>query len=717
LKPPKPNSAGTNTEEFLALARDRFRQAAEAETELRAESLEDLKFRAGEQWPKSISDARDLDKRPCLTINRLPQFLKQVTNEQRQNRPSVQVNPVGDGADVETAEVLQGVIRHIELNSSADAAYDTAFEAAATMGFGYFRIVTEFQDEKSFDQEILIKRVKNPFTVYFDPACQEPDYSDARYCFIVEDLTHDEFREQYPDSELAGLQDFTSVGDGTPGWITQSSVRIAEYFHIEREEKTLALLQDGSIHFTDEVPEGTVIVKTRKTHVPSVKWSKINACEIIAETEWAGKWIPVVPVLGDEIDVDGAKQLVGMVRYARDPQRMYNYWASAETEMIALAPRAPFIGAEGQFENHEAAWKQANTRNLAYLEYNPKSIGGQVLGAPQRNVYEPPVQAITHARMQAADDLKSTTGIYDASLGANGNEKSGKAILARQKEGDNANFHFTDNLTRSIKHCGRILIDLIPHIYDAPRVIRIIGEDQQPKTVQVNQHFVDEQDGVQKIFDLTSGKYDVTVSAGPSYQSKRTEAVESMMELTKAYPPLVQIAGDLLVKNMDWPGAQEIADRLHRMLPPQLQDQQQNGAQQAQQQMQQAQQQLQMLGQQHGQLVQTVHTLQNEIDAKTVETQSRERIVAMQEETKRTIALATLDQREGLALLEQEIATIRHRLDLTAGAMTAAAGQQHDLNQQALDQQHQAGMQDAAQQHAAEQAEQAAEQAQLPKAA
>lgn len=647
-------------EAFLQLARERFQLAQDAEFDIRDAALEDLRFRIGDQWPEHLRAERAADRRPTLTVNRLPQFLKQICNEQRQNRPAIQVSPVDDHSDPETAEIMQGMTRHIEAQSSADVAYDTAFEFAATMGFGWFRILTDYCDEESFDLDARIEAIQNPFTVYIDPAAKRADRSDMQWAFVIEDILEADYKAQYPDSELAGLPDMGSIGDRAPAWLSGGFIRVAEYFRIETQRRTLCLLADGSKAFEDELPEGVQVVRTRPVDIPTVKWSKINAVEELEASDFPSKYIPLVPVLGDEINVDGKRHLIGIIRYAKDAQRAYNYWTSAKTEMIALAPRAPYIGAEGQFEGHEAAWSAANSKNLAFLQYKRVGLNGELAPPPQRQNYEPPIQAISMALAQATDDLKATTGIYDASLGAQGNEQSGRAILARQQEGDTANFHFLDNLARSIRHCGRILIDMIPRVYDTPRVTRIIGEDQAAKTVQINAPFA--QGGKEKIFDLSVGKYDVTVAVGPSYASKRQQAVEAMLELTKAYPQLAEIAGDLLVSNMDWPGAKKIAERLKKLLPPQLQDEGDDGAPQIPPQ---AQKQLAEQGGLIEQLTATLTELQNEIDTKKVEMDSRERIVAMQEETKVTLKLAELNQAESLAILSQELQTIKHRLEMS----------------------------------------------------
>lgn len=649
----------SSTQDFLKTARKRFDLASDAESEIRKLALEDLKFRAGDQWPDDVKQSRDAERRPCLTINRIPQFIRQITNDQRQNRPSIKVNPVDDKADVETAKVYQGIIRHIEYNSNADTAYDTAFESAVIGGFGYFRIITDYCDPESFDQEILVKRIKNPFSVYLDPSYKEPDGSDANWAFVFEDMTKDDYEAQYGDSKLGSMSDWRTIGDNHAGWVHENRVRVAEYFYKEFETKTIFQLSDGST--VDEetlalrLEQGEIleIKNEKKTQVPKIKWAKINAVEILEQADWPGDWIPIVPVLGDELDVDGKKSLEGIVRHAKDPQRMYNYWATSETEAIALAPKAPFIGVEGQFEGHEKKWQAANIKSYPYLEYKPVSIGNVQAPPPQRNVFEPPVQAITNARMQSSEDLKATTGIYDAALGARANETSGVAIQRRANQAQVANFHLVDNLNRSIRHGGRIIVNLIPKIYDAARAIRILGEDGQQEIVFINKMF--ERNGQLVSYQLDAGRYDVTMDTGPSFATKRQEAVASMMDLTKAYPQIAQIAGDLMVKNMDWPGAQEIAERIKKTLPPNLtQDQNSPNAQVPPQ----VQQQMQQMGSMIDGLTKQLNEASEAIKTKKIELESKERIEFAKIEAQLRIELAKLRAQDSRMILESEIAQL-----------------------------------------------------------
>lgn len=611
-------------------AMKRFQLAQEAEQEFRREALDDLKFLSGEQWPDAIKKQRESDGRPCLTINRLRPALKQVTNEQRQNRPAIQVSPVGDGADEETAEILQGLVRHIEDDSDADVAYDTAlYHASATGGPGWIRIDPEYEEDDDGPQVLKINRVRNSFIVYDDPSAQKADRSDSKWRFFVENLTKDEYKMLYPKGALAGLDDWASVGDQVPGWLSEDSVRIAEYFYFEGKQ---------------------------------LKWCKINAVEVLDETDIDCKWIPSSPVFGEELEIDGKLTFSGIVRDAKDPQRMYNFWASKETEAIALAPNAPWVGAAGQFKNFEGKWGSANTKNWAYLEYNQVDVGNKPAPPPQRQVAEPAVQAITQARVASSQDLEATTGVYPAQLGAPSDEKSGKAILARQQQGHLANFDLTDNLRRSLKHVGRIIIDMIPSIYrEKGRVVQIIREDDSTESVTLNKKFKDP-DGISKIYDATTGRYAVAVSTGPSYQTRRKEAAESMMALTSANPALLNIAGDLMVKSMDWPYADKVAERMKKMLPPQLQDD--DGTPEAK--LAQAQAQLQQLGMQHQQLVQVVQQQTDIIKSKQVEAaartqqiqmqeMSRQSIVKMQEATKLAVAQMNASKDANQQFAEQEL--------------------------------------------------------------
>ena len=600
----------------LATARHRMTLAVAAYSESREDELDDLRFAAGSpdnhwQWPADVLATRGsvqgqtINARPCLTINKLPQHVKQVTNDQRQNRPSGKVIPADDKADVEVAEIFDGIVRHIEYISDADVAYDTACENQVTYGEGYIRLLTEYCDDDTFDQDIKIGRIRNSFSVYMDPTIQDPCGADAEWCFITEDLLRDEYERQFPDAQPLSSLEQQGVGDQSLSqWINEGVVRIAEYFYAEYEKATLHLYPNNITVFADSPDAkqmkmmGIKPIKTRLVDRRKIKWCRINGYEILDEREWAGKWIPVIRVIGNEFEVDGRVFVSGIVRNAKDAQRMYNYWVSQEAEMLALAPKAPFIGYGGQFEGYESQWKTANTTNWPYLEVNPDVTDGQgsVLPLPARA--QPPMASsgLLQAKAGASDDIKSTTGQYDSSLGATSNERSGRAILAREKQGDTGTYHYVDNLARAIRYCTRQIVDLIPKIYDTQRIARIIGIDGEANSAKIDpmqqepvRKIVDQMGTViEKVYNPGVGKYDVCVTTGPSYMTKRQEAMDAMSQILQGNPQLWAVAGDLFIKNMDWPGAQEMAKRFEKTIDPKLlaDDDKSPALQQAEQQMQ-----------------------------------------------------------------------------------------------------------------------------------
>ena len=563
---------------ILEVARKRFQIAEEAETEIRADALEDSNFRGGDQWPTSVLQERKIDERPCLTVNRMPQVVRNVTNEQRKNRPAAKVYAVDDKADKDTAKILSGLVRHIEYNSMAEVAYDTGFEQAVTGGYGYFTVYTEYCDPMSFDQELKIGMVKDRFKVYLDPFYEMPDGSDANWGFIVDDMPHDDYLAEYGESELSGDikagAEWSAIGDKEPLWVHEKTVRVVDYFYKEYVEKELLLLSTGATILADDFDEWfgetfpedelteerreELIEDTRKTKIVEIKWCKINFCEILEETTFPGEWIPIIPVLGDDIIVDGKRKLEGIVRHAKDPQRMLNYWASAEAEAIALSPKAPFIAAEGQIPpEYEHQWSQANKKSYPYLVYKPQTLEEKLVPPPARNTFEPPVQAISQARQQSSQDLKDVTGVYDQAMGRPENsDKSGKMVDLRISQSQSNGFHFHDNLARSIRHCCRIIVRAIPTVYDAERSVLILGEDDQTELVKINAFFQDK-DGEEKRYRIGYGKYDVTVDTGPSFQNRRQEAVDSMISFIDKYPAAAPLVGDLIAMNSDWAGAAE----------------------------------------------------------------------------------------------------------------------------------------------------------------
>jgi len=613
-----------DTAHKLSQMRSRFKMAVAAYSDTREDQLDDLRFMAGSsdnhyQWPADVLSVRGsvqgqtINARPCLTINKLPQHVRQVTNEQRQNRPSPNVIPVDDDADIEVAEIFDGMIRHIEYISDADVAYDTACDNQVTYGEGYIRILTEYCDETSFDQDIKIGRIRNSFSVYMDPTIQDPCGADAEWCFITEDILKADYERMYPNAMPVSSIMVQGVGDqALSQWLSETTVRIAEYFYCDYKAETLNLYPDGTTTYQGTPQDkmlrqmGLKPTRQRKLQAKRIKWCKTNGYEIIEEREWAGAYIPVIRVIGNEWSIEGQLEISGLVRNAKDAQRMYNYWVSQEAEMLALAPKAPFIGYGGQFEGYEEKWKTANTQNYPYLEVNPDVTdgAGNILPLPQRA--QPPMAqtGLIQAKMGASEDIKAATGQYNASLGMTSNERSGRAILARQREGDVGTYHYVDNLARAIRHVGRQLVDLIPKIYDTQRIARVIGVDGESKMVRLDPNqpepvrkMVNEQGVVvAKIYNPGVGKYDVKVTTGPSYLTKRQESMDAMSQILQGNPNLWSAAGDLFVKNMDWPGAQEMAQRLKKMIDPKLlQEDDDPALQAANQQIQAMQQQMEQM--------------------------------------------------------------------------------------------------------------------------
>jgi hypothetical protein len=540
----------------------------EADTENRQKGLDDLKFSSGDQWPIEVQNSRHLEARPCLTINKLDAYVRQIVNQMRQGRPRMRAHSMNSEANAKVADVITGIFKHIEVNSDADTAYDTAGEYAVRIGWGYWRVITDYVREDSFDQEIYIRPIDNPFSVYFDPNSIQPDGSDAEKVLITTLMSKDDFKIQYPGADDGGDFNQRGTGDFDPDWVQKEDIRVAEYFYVERKKTKLLLLSDGTKVYKDEAPSpeilaaaGIMVVGERETMRKQIKWCKLTGLEILEERDWSGRYIPVVPVYGQQLTVEDKRKKYGLVRNAKDAQRMYNYWQTSLTESIALAPKAKWLLAEGQDEGHENEWAQANIKSMPVLRYKQTDINGQQAPAPQRLQPEPPPAGVIAAAMSIDKDLQSVVGIFDPSQLPQGN-MSGKAIRGQQMQQDMTNFHYYDNLVRSMKHTGRIILDLIPKIYDRERVLRIIGYDGKPEMVTVNQRTQDEM-GVEKVLnDVTVGEYDVYMDTGPGYQSKRQEAVEAMMPMISTNQELFNLAGDLVFRNMDFPGAEVIADRL-----------------------------------------------------------------------------------------------------------------------------------------------------------
>lgn len=597
-------------QDLLETGRERFRISQEAESKRRREGLIDLKFHCGQQWDQWMELKRLQQGRPCLTINRTQAFVKHIVNNARQNRAEIKYDPIGDGADDDSAQIRQGIIRHIEKISQAEIAYDTGFESMAISGLGYIRVVDGWADERSADKDLYIQWVPNPFCVYEDPGASRPDWSDGKYKFVVEDITPAEFRRRYGTKwQCVGASNMQSIGDHAPFWMPGGDIRIAEYWYIEEESDVLCGMADGTTKLLSElnVPQdgqeedpSQQVTWTRTTKIQKVKWALITGLDVIKERDWKGRYIPIIPVIGNQIELDGERILVGMVRYARESQRMYNYMYSSFVEAIALAPKSPFIADFEQIEEFRPLWEKANTDPMAYLPYRGRAIDGQLLPQPQRQQAEPPIQAFVAGLRLADENLKATFSIYDAALGQRGPQESGLAINSRKIESDVANYDWIDNFHRALVFLGIVLDDLLPYYYNTPgRVIQITRDDQSIFKVPMNQEH-QAPNGQTKKYDLSSGRYSVNISTGPALATRRQEASHALLELAKVYPQLLQVAGPQVVRELDFPGKDAIAAQMEKAMPPELRQPDPNAPQippEAQQQMGQMQQMIQQLSQ------------------------------------------------------------------------------------------------------------------------
>lgn len=544
----------------LAEAKECFEACQSNESENRSAALDDIKFaRLGDQWPSEIITQRNREGRPALVVNKMPAFIRQVTNEARQNKPAMKVRPVDSGSDRKTADVFTGLIRNIEQSSNADVAYDTASDSAVTGGFGYIKVDFDYAHDDTFDKEIKICPVFDPFSVYADPHSTAADSSDWMKAFELCPLTVDQFEAEYPKAEKISFDADTPLSEG------DEEIIIAKYWVREETEKTILLLSDGMVIGEDEFKAkndglsmeeiaavtGIAVKQTRKTRSYKVKRYILSGADVLDEEKWPGIYIPIIPVYGDVVNVEGKRYFHSLIRHSKDAQRQYNYQRSAEVEMIALEPKVPWVGPKGAFDT-DPNWATANTKSHAFLEFDGP------LPPTRTQVNMAAGAAAMQAARSANDDMKAIIGIYDASLGNKSNETSGKAIMARQREGDVSTYHFIDNLSRAIRHTGRVVMDLIPKVYTPGRIVRVVGSDGDVSSAQLGEQANPEAG----VYNLGAGKYDLTVEAGPSYTTRRVEASEQMIAMMQANPDLAPLIGDIFFKMQDWPFADKIEERL-----------------------------------------------------------------------------------------------------------------------------------------------------------
>lgn len=594
-------------DKIIAEAKARFKRCQDWETDARKLFVDDLRFANGDadngyQWPDAIRNARDLAGQPRLTINKTRQHCLQIINDARQNKPSVTVRPMGDGASYEAAQVFEGIVRHIEYISNAQAAYDTATWNQVVGGIGWWRVITDYACDDSFDQEIYIRRIPDPLSVYLDPDIQQYDGSDARFGFVFRDMTRDEFEAAYPDAKPQGDAPLGNAGDG---WADKDHVRVAEYYRRVEKSDRLIALKTGDTVRASEVP-GEILAeidadpenRSRAITTYQVEWFLIAGDKVVERRDWPGQYIPLVRVVGEEVVIDGRLDRKGHTRALKDPQRMYNYWNSEAAAVVALQSKTPYVAPLAAVEGLEGYWETANTANHSFLPYKHRDDRGEVMPPPQRQT--PPVMpdAYLKGMTQSAEDMRMVSGQYQAVMGSPSNETSGVAINARQRQGDNATYHYIDHLGQAIRFTGKILIDLIPKIYDTPRVIRILAEDgdeseihldpRAPQALQEHseQSASDIEADVTRIFNPSVGKYEVEADIGPAYATRRQEAWNAFTQIASQNKDMMHVIGDLMFKAADFPMADEVAERLKRLVPPNVLGSVNPEVQQAQQQIQ-----------------------------------------------------------------------------------------------------------------------------------
>lgn len=654
---------------IVETARARYQRAYDAYNTLRQQAVADTKFVMGDsenqwQWPEDVYNqrAQTLGK-PCLTINLTAQHCNQIINSIRQNRPAGRVLPIDSQADPNTAEILGGLCRSIQSYSNADTAHDIAAEHAIYGGEGFWRILTEYETETSFDQVICIKPLVNPQLVYIDPDAIEPDRSDAKWGFIFEDLSPEQVTEQFPD-----LDPSSWVQDGDRGWVQKDSIRVAEYFWCEPKADTVYLLQDGTTVLKSALPEGAtvkegfitdamgniaVVVNKRETSIKKWYWCKLvgGETEPVDKKEWMGSYLPIVTVVGKELNVNGQIVRKGIVRDLKDPARMVNYSYSATVETLALQNKVQYLASSESIENFEDIWGAANIENRAYLPWNAYDEEGRQLPKPERQ--QPAVMPSAQVQMLqlSTEEMRAASGQQNANFGIKSEAASGVGIQRLKAQGEVATFHFPDNLARALTYEMRVLIDLIPKVYDSRRIIRILGLDGQEKKAtldpEMQQPYAegesDEMGEIEQIFNPLLGRYDVAIDTGPSYHTQRQEAADTLTELTTRNPQLMQVAGDLVMRSYDFPMSEEIAKRLEKTLPPGLQEQkgQPEIPPQVVQQLQQSEQQI-------GQMDQVIQAMQADIEKQQQETNAAK--LAAQKAQSETISLKMeIEKRDAIA--------------------------------------------------------------------
>lgn len=569
----------------------RWDRCTEWESIARARFIDDIKFENGDsdngnQWPNAIKRAREVDSRPCLTMNIIRQHNLQISNAARKAKSSVSFVPQGNGATVESAKVMQQLVRRIENISSAQNAYTKARNFQIGGGIGWWRVVTEYSSHDSFDQEIYIRPVNDPLSVYMDPDCRQEDCSDAIFAFVFDNIPKEQFEEDYPEfADMVGKSPLPGAS-GDNDWITKDHIRVCEYFRkVNKADKLISFVSNGVRRtiLKSKLAKNMLTIlddpltKVRDTSIEVIEWHLIAGDQVIDQTEWVGKYIPLVRVLGEEVIIDGIMDRKGHTRWQKDAQRMFNYNASSQVEFVALQAKTPWVAASQSIEEYESYWNSANSANHSVLPYNAFDEQGNPLPPPMRTV--PPTNSPAYdAGMETAfNQIMMVSGQWQNQMGMMGNERTGAAIKQRQRQSETSVFHFQDNYENSLIYTGKILLDLIPKIYDTQRVLMVLADNDAPMEVMIDpqaaQAFAltqqENDTAAASVFNPTIGDYSVAPTAGPAYNSSREATTEALMLILTQAPSLTPIIGDLLLSSMDFDKAQEAAQRLRRMVPSQ----------------------------------------------------------------------------------------------------------------------------------------------------
>lgn len=584
-------AALTADEEIVKEGRDRFKRCDDWEATFRSRYRDDSRFAEGDsdngfQWPSNIKANRDVDNKPTLTINKTRQFNLEIINEAKQNKPAIKCKPVGDKATFEGAQVMEGIIRHIEYHSRAQDAYDHANTTNVKGGMGYWRVVTDYCDQDTFDQEARIRRIKDPLSVYLDPDISELDGSDARFGFVFEDMPKDEFDTRHP--ELKGKVGTSNLMESVD-WIDEKHVRVCEYWR--RQEKKTRLIafkdpQSGEEKTLreDKIPKEILkplladpTTRTRPVISHTVEWFKIAGDQIIERGVWHGSTIPIVRCVAEETVIDGELDRKGHTRNLKDPQRMYNYNSSGSVEFGALQSKTPYIAPAQAIEGYETIWNTANTTNYSVLPYNHLDDDGKAIPPPVRQ--QPPVMPDSFIKGMAiaAEEMRMVSGQPQSEMGEPSNEQSGRAVWERRRAADKSTFHYIDAQARGVRYTGMILIEIIPKIYDTKRIIKIMGEDGVESEVTIDPTLEGEmqkqevgRDKYKIIYNPGFAKYAVQAEPGPSFGTRREEAFAAFTKIMALNPDLMKVAGDLMFRAASFPMADELAERLKRMVPAEV---------------------------------------------------------------------------------------------------------------------------------------------------